>query len=164
MPTSLFRNAILSSIAELLRQAGFRKSGAVLMREVNDVIHLTSLQSSTSSKASSLRLTVNIAIWVPALAEVNQQPDVWSSHWRERIGGLMPRRADHWWTVTSEPEAQVAAAEIRSAVEQFALPALAALETSTALAKLWESGASPGLTAFQAKRYLNRLHESAKVG
>ena len=164
MPTASFKSVILNSMAELLRPVGFRKSGAVFARAVNDVIHLISLQSSTSSTASSVRLTVNVAVWVPTLAEPNQRPDVCSSHWNERIGGLMPQRSDRWWTVTSEQESQAAAFEIGTAIKQFALPALAVLETSATLADLWESGASPGLTKFQAHRYLSRLNENAKIG
>jgi hypothetical protein len=164
MSTAPLKNVVLALMAELLRPVGFRKAGSLFTRALPTVFHLISLQSSTSSTASSLRVTVNIAVWVPSLAEATQRPDVSSSHWRQRIGTLMPEHSDRWWTVTTKREAPSAAADMIAAVQQFALPALAALETSAALADLWESGASPGLTEFQAQRYLHRLHEKSKIG
>ncbi len=142
MSTAPLKNPVLAAMTELLRPLGFRKTGTLFSRAVNDVLHLISLQSSTSSTASSLRATLNIAVWVPALAEANQRPDVWSAHWQERIGMLMPEHSDRWWTVTTEQDAQSAGALVR----------------------LWQSGASPGLTQVQAQRYLHRLNESSRTG
>ena len=76
----------------------------------------------------------------------------------------MPEHSDHWWTVTTEQEARAAAASIVAVLQQFALPALSTLESSAALARLWQSGASPGITEHLAQGYLHRLHESAKIG
>jgi hypothetical protein len=77
---------------------------------------------------------------------------------------LMPEHSDRWWTVTTEQEGQSAGADMAAALQQFALPALAAFETRAALVHLWQSGASPGLTQVQAQRYLHRLNESSRTG
>jgi hypothetical protein len=164
MATAPFTNQVVSCISEVLRPAGFRKTGSVFSREVNDVLHIVGLQSSTSSTASSLRITVNIGVVVPTLLSSSQQPDVWSSHWRQRIGMLMSERSDLWWSMSTEQEAHAAGAEIAAAVQQFALPALSAIENAAALARLWKSGVSPGLTQVQAQRYLHRLYESPSIG
>ena len=164
MFTASHKGMILAAIADALRPAGFRKNGSKFTRNLGDVIHLISLQSSTSSTAASLQATANLAVWVPALADNEGPPDMWSSHWRERIGQLMPDRSDRWWTVTNEKEAAVAASEIREAIQMYVLPTFAALATSAALVQLWKSGVSPGLTERQAQRYLQRLHESSRTG
>jgi hypothetical protein len=70
----------------------------------------------------------------------------------------MPGACDRWWAVTTELEASIAASELSEALQTYALAKFDALATSGALVKLWMSGVSPGLTEFQAKRYLKKLN------
>ena len=161
MAATEYKKVILAALAETLGPSGFRKRGSIFTRGRNDVVHLISLQSSTESTAVSLRVTVNLAIWVEALADERKKPDVSASQWRQRIGSVMPVRNDHWWVARSEAESRSVAAEICSAIQKYGLPALDAVLSTTDLAALWESDRSPGLTAVQARRYQTHLKEKA---
>jgi hypothetical protein len=158
MPTSPYKDTILAALSEVLCPVGFRKSGAVFKRPVGDVIHLIGLQASQSSTSTCFRSTLNLAIWVPAIAEEGKkEPDILSAHWRERIGTLMPAKNDHWWSVSSDEEASATCAEIGRALRDCGLPALDTISSSEALTALWRAGRSPGLTSRLAQRYLERL-------
>jgi len=78
-------------MAEVLKAAGFRKSGAKVTRTLEEVAHLVTLQSSVASTSQSLRATINLGVWLTVL-EGDGKPDMWSAHWRERIGALMPEK------------------------------------------------------------------------
>ena len=156
MSTTEYKRQIHDVVAETLCAVGFRKKGSHFTRELADVIHLVSLQSSVSSTSQSLRVTVNLGVWVPAL-EGDVKPDLWSAHWRSRLGHLMPEKRDVWWDVASDDEASRTAFKIVAAVRNFGLPALDALHDRRVLLDLWRTGVSPGLTALQAERLMNRL-------
>jgi hypothetical protein len=123
-----------------------------------------SLQASTSSTAQSLRVTLNLGVWLGALSSEGETPDVWSAHWRARIGSLMPQPSDRWWDASSDREAAAVAVEMSHVTKLLALPAFEALSTADALADLWRSGRSPGLTEFVAKRFLDMLTRKMKIG
>ncbi len=156
-----YKKVILAALTATLGPAGFRVSGSVFKRSRKDVVHLLSLQSSTESTATSLRVTANLAVWVEALADERTKPDVSASQWSQRIGFLLPVRQDHWWIARSDDEARSVASEICATVVKYGLPALDALSSAADLAALWESNRSPGLTAIQAQRYLACLREKA---
>ena len=159
-----YKKTIVDAIAGVLRPVGFRKSGAKFWRALESVIHLVTLQSSQSSTADSARVTVNLGIWLPALDDPGEKPDIWEAHWQERIGFLMPARNDVWWDVASETEAAAAAAEIAGVIQSHALPTFDALSTVDALVALWRSGRSPGQTEFMARRYLEMLTRKGLAG
>jgi hypothetical protein len=151
-------------MAETLTAAGFRKSGFVFSRPKEDVVHLVSLQSSQSSTSDTLRVTVNLAVWAPTLSDGPEKPDVSASHWRERLGFLMPVRSDRWWEASSDHSASIVAAEIGCAIRDFGLPALDRLASVSALRELWARGSCPGLTDLQRRRYLERLSAHEEKG
>lgn len=163
MPATDYKRTILEAIAEALRPIGFRKKGAHFTKAEADVVHLVSLQSSSSSTAEAVRVTVNLGVWVSAL-EADAKPDIWSAHWRERLGFLMPENRDVWWNAASDDEAKSTGATIASAIRTFGLRALGSLATRRALLDLWKSGRSPGLTEAQAKRLADRLEAIEAAG
>lgn len=164
MSTASYRNTILEAVADVLRPVGFRKTGARFNRTLKDVVHLISTQSSTGSTAASLRVTVNLGISISSLVDKGDKPDVWSAHWRERLGFLMPGHHDRWWEVSSDREAAAAALEIAQATKTFALQAFDTLSTVDALVALWRAGRSPGLTESVARRYLDILDRRTIAG
>jgi hypothetical protein len=145
MPANEYKRRILEAVAEVLRAAGFRKKGSHFTRDIAEVVHLVTLQSSVGNTADAVRVTVNLGVWIPAL-EGDAKPDIWSAHWRERLGFLMPEKRDVWWDAASDGEANVVAGRIADAVRDFGLPALSQLASRRALLDLWKTGASPGLT------------------
>lgn len=162
MSLAVYKQTIGSAAAAVLRPLEFRRNGHVFTRQLGEVFHIVSLQSSVSSTASFLKITVNLGVFVPSLADAGTKPALLASHWQTRLGFLMPERIDYWWEVSCDGDAERVALQIVEAIKTYALPQFAQLETRDALVTLWRAGRSPGLTAFQAKRYLERLeHERA---
>ena len=159
MSTATFKATILKGLQQVLTGYGFGKRGSAFLKEVGDVAHLVSLQAGQSSSASTLRVTVNLAVSVPSLG--SKIDDVWSAQWRQRLGNLMPDPQDRWWNVSSPQEAEVVTQEISRCLTQYGLPVQERLSSTSALLQLWESGRSPGLTAVQASRYVKQLRGSA---
>ena len=162
MSSEAHKKQIGLAVATALMPLGFRRRGSVFTRQLDEVTHILSLQSSTSSTASLLKITVNLGVWVSFLAEHGSKPELSSAHWRERLGLLMPQRIDYWWEISSDHDAERATRQIVEAIRTHAVPEFEQLVTRNALAALWRAGRSPGLTAFQIKRYLDRIeHEPA---
>jgi hypothetical protein len=151
------REELISALWQLLKPSGFKKRGAVFQKPVADVIHLISLQSSVSSTQDHARVTVNLAVWCKAINNAGPNPTVWSAHWRQRIGKLMPAKADLWWSLDSNEATSTARTEIVAALKVYGLPALEKLADSASLLTLWDTGISPGLTELQARQYAERL-------
>jgi hypothetical protein len=164
MGTGSLIEPILVALGALLKPRGYVKSGSTFRLRNSNTVSIIALQSSTSSTSSLARVTVNLAVHVPALEDSQRRkrhPSVWSAHWRQRIGHLMPEKNDTWWVVHSANEGRQVAEEIARCVEQFGLPAVTQLSTLAALQQLWQSGRGPGLTEGQRVRYLQQLAEAA---
>ena len=162
-PKSLIEPALVALSAEL-KLRGYAKSGSTFWLRNSDITFIISLQSSTSNISGLAKVTVNLGACIPALQDpqrLGTRPSVWSAHWHQRIGHLMPEKSDIWWSIRSVEEGRSIASEIVRCVQQFGLPALAQVSTVSALQRLWESGCSPGLTEAQRVRYLQELAEAA---
>ncbi len=163
MSASELKAPVFAGLKRLLAPLGYRKGGALFSLERGDVLHLVEVQSSDRSTATQVVLTVNLGVFVPALidADVRGQtkPTIAQAHWRERLGAAMPGKQDKWWTIGSAAEGGAVAAEIVSCVADFGLKAIAQIPDVGALRRMWQSGASPGLTEVQRRRYLARLAE-----
>ena len=161
MTTAPLKARVLDAMSSVLKPAGFNKRGSVFQRPTANVVHLVSLQSSASSTALRCRVTVNLAVWVPRLYPT-RKPDVWDSPWQQRLGLVMPEPRDRWWQVESDPTAEAAGVEIRTALTCFALPALDALASESALLDLWRSG--KGTTAGRAANLVRILGGDPATG
>lgn len=155
------KQTLLSSMWRLLKLRGFKKRGAIFHKQIGDVVHLISLQSSQSSTGDCARVTVNLAVSCKILEDSGISPSVWTAHWRERLGHEMPAKADVWWTISTDEGLASATSEIMIAMEAYGLPALDNLPSSASLLSLWDSGISPGLTRRQAIECAERLRASA---
>jgi hypothetical protein len=71
---------------------------------------------------------------------------------------------DRWWTCTSDQDAKRAGREIATLLEIRALPEMERLASPMAMAALWKSGRSPGLTDGQRVEYLSELRAAGVVG
>jgi hypothetical protein len=151
------RKVLISSVWLSLKPRGFKRRGANFYRPAEDVVHLISIQSSSSNTHDSARVTVNLAVWCKILGDSGAAPTVWTAHWRKRIGELMPANADVWWSLPSDRALDAAATEIVGALEGYGLPALDSLTSAASLLTLWDSGESPGLTRGQVAHYAVRL-------
>jgi Domain of unknown function (DUF4304) len=156
MALDAWKKLVASPVAELLKQRGFRKSGLNFSASGSGVTLLVSLQSSTGSTQGSLKITCNLGIRVEQLA-TRPGSGVWDAHWRERIGFFLPEPRDYWWVCSSDEDARRVGYEIAALLENRALPTMEELATPAALAALWSSGSSPGLTERLRVEYLSQL-------
>ena len=152
-----FTVTLLDPMWRVLRSAGFRKQGQLFRRSVNDVLHLVQLQKSRSSTAALVRATVNLAVWVPALAVHRERYSVAAAPCRERLGTVMPSGQDAWWEMSTDAEGEAAGLAIVGTLQRYGLPWLNTIESTAALLELWESGRAPGLTVVERGRFLERL-------
>jgi hypothetical protein len=156
--------AVVTAMHAALKPVGFRKRGLVFERPINDVLHLVQLQKSVSSDARRVKATVNLAIWLPALAPIRagrpDSPTIAAAPWRERIGQLLARE-DVWWTISSMNDAHDVGALVAGALRDVALPVLDGLSSAAAVRRQWEAGASPGLTE---KQRIYMLERFSKIG
>jgi hypothetical protein len=155
------RDRIREAIGPALLEHGFRGRSSTFSREVGDVFHLLQLQSSTSDPGEGARFTINVAVWVPALAS-EAKPSVADAHWNRRLGDLGPERADLWWRADNFAMADEAARDMVERIEAYAIPALDQLKSSRELLKLWKAGHSPGITGVQADRFRRRLENPGR--
>jgi hypothetical protein len=151
--TNHSRDALVAGLREGLKSAAFKKRGAVFHRSCGDVVHLISLQSSIDSPGQIPQITVNLAIWCKRFAAPGTEPSVIASHWRCRLGDLMPEGSKAWWVLSGKSSVALATQEIAAALIAYGLPELDRLRDSASLLRLWASGRSPGITPAQAARH-----------
>ncbi len=138
------KKTVLATMQALLKPCGFRKKATTFWREVDGLVHLVSLQSSSGSTSSTAKVTVNIAVTAPlALNSWDSVHSVWSGHWRERLGFLAPGGSDVWWQLHDAASAATAAEEIGTLLGSFALPKLAEFPSLSSLLRVLEAGRGP---------------------
>ena len=161
-------SAFVSPVRVALKAQGFSGSSALFQRSSHDVTHLVQLQRSRYPSPAVMKVRVNLAIWVNALAPVRagrpEAPSEAGAHWREGIGFLMQPRSDHWLSFSSEAQAQQAGTEASSLLLSAAMPLFDTLSDASAIRNCWRSGSSPGITEFQRVKYLARLEEALARG
>jgi hypothetical protein len=143
-------------IAEMLKPHGFRKSGLNFSALRDEAMLIIGLQSSTESTQDVLKITCNAAIQLRQLAR-GSRPSAWDAHWRKRIGFFMPEPQDFWWACASDEAADRAGREIAALLETIVLREMERLAVPAAMAALWKSGSSPGLTDRQRVECLSEL-------
>lgn len=153
MGTDMLIRPVVEGIGKILRPRGYRKRGLTFWRDVDDVRQLVNLQRSTSSTASEVRFTINLAVLCPkALASWELEYSVASAPWCDRIGSYGAFAQDKWWSATSEEEARAAV----EAVLQMLNSALEILEAIDSVSKLSEA-LRKRLPFLAAEKYVKKL-------
>jgi len=160
---SEIRDRIREAMGPALLEHGFRGRSSTFSREVGDVFHLIQLQAAADNSTKGARFTINVAVWVPALAS-EPKASVADAHWSRRLGDLDPDRSELWWQADDFAMADAAASDMAQRIEAFALPALDQLKNTRDLLKLWKSGHHPGITGIQADRFRRRLENPGRGG
>src|SRR5690606_15259551 len=99
---------ILQSLDLLLKLRGYRRKDHTFRKLENDLWLIIDVQSATGSTPRAVDVTINLGVFVPRLEDAEVEPSVWSAHWRQRIGYLMPEARDVWWIIDSEEKAKAA--------------------------------------------------------
>jgi hypothetical protein len=166
MPSFELKAPVLAQLKAALEPLGFRQAGTLFLHERPEVVQLVELQSSQAEDAAHIAVTVNLGVYASELVDADIReyirPSIPQAHWRERLGILMPQRRDKWWTIESAEQAATVGADIAVNLEEYGLPPLAKIPDLAALMKIWQAGASPGLSDYQRRRYLERLSVSRR--
>lgn len=154
--SSALGKCIDEALSAVLLPRGFRRERLLFLRQSEDVVHLVQLQGSDTNTHNNSRYTVNLGVWVPALA-FGETRSLAAAHWRQRLGLLCPEHEDMWWQPSTRQSISAVAADISDRMQRYALPSFASLVNADALLVVWRGGTSPGLTKVQANRFAHLL-------
>jgi hypothetical protein len=149
---------ILNECSKPLRHCGFTRKGVNFRKVVDGNVQVVNFQKSSSSSRDEVKFTMNLGIVVGRLNDHldAEGATVGAAHLAERIGMLLDG-SDKWWFINSATARDALTVEVVDATERVAIPYLAGLETTQAIAKLWRSGVSPGVTQKLRARYLAEI-------
>lgn len=126
----LFREMLRTEIGPLLRDLGFVGSRQAFRLPTPSGYALLGFQKSTTSTRESVKFTVNLRVYTEDEWDYVGSPGTepspnmgYLAGWEERIGNVLPARADRWWTLTTTTRDAVVA-DLRSALQEHAVPAL----------------------------------------
>ena len=161
MASGKFKKIIIEPLAFILKPLGFKRKGNIFSRATPDLTYYIGLQSSQSSTASVLKITLNIEIFSSKLCELSDSslPAQDQRHYHKRIGWFMDKPDDKWWLIDSEKNAALASVEINDLVANMVIPDFEKLKSTDDLHQMFKDGKSPGLTQGQMKHYLELLKE-----
>lgn len=159
MPSKDFKKIIIDKLSDILKPKKFKRSGNTYSLSNGDLTYFINVQSSMSSTAATLKLTLNIEIYSSLIYKLEDTsiPEKRSRHFTRRIGSFLENPDDKWWAIESDNQANDAADEIAEIILTYVLPTFEKLTTTTDLATLWRQNKCPGLTDYQRKEYLSLL-------
>ncbi len=151
--------SMVHTVATRLSVHGFAQRGLVLHKSAGSNIALIEFQLSDKTSKERVVFTINLGVVCSELSAggATRKATAMDAHLRQRLGFLLPERADKWWEITAQTNVLALAEQLSTTLEQSALPYLDEYVDSRTLIALWESGKSPGLTAVQRARFLDQL-------
>lgn len=120
-------SVVRDGLGDVMRSAGFRKSGRNFRRTSGESLQVLNVQASSWNACDSGKITVNLGVFYPAVGQILGKPVPQSGvseidcHLRRRIFQCMPSDDDLWWSVDATTAQQVAVS-LRDAVACYALP------------------------------------------
>lgn len=164
MTSKDFKKIILTGLSEILKPKQFKKSGANFTFSNGDLVYFINLQSSQSSTANILKVTVNIEIASTLLAKLEDTslPEKDIRHYANRIGSFLPTHQDKWWAIDSIETAQKASQEINTIISNDIFNLFEKLKTTNDLAELWNTEKAVRLTEVERKKYLDLWNSTIK--
>ncbi len=155
---------VVRVVADSLSSEGFTRRGSLFVIENQGNRGVVEFQKSAANSPQELRFTINIGVIVGALVDpgASGQTSTMDAHVRQRIGGLLPGRPDMWWKIGVETDADALGEELATTISRVAVPFVKRYLSTTEVVRLWEAGTSPGLTAGQRARFLERLRTSLR--
>ena len=144
----------LKSLNPILKQAGFSQSHSNFRHRADDNWAVINFQRSSSSTTVTPRFTINLGIYSAVLAKIfpsfrmrtdaSLKPLVIDSHWRLRVGDLLPQNKDVWWQFTSDPM-ESCREEVDEYLTTLVIPTLQQYSSDAALRELWATGSLLGV-------------------
>ncbi len=154
---TVFDKFMKECIRPYFQEHGFAaKKNTFFVRKSNNC-GLVSFKKSSTSSANETIFTIDIGISSQRLkhffSDTYNLPTIDQCHWRQRIGFLLPRGYDLWWTITSNTDLCNLCKTIKDILSMYAIPELETYMSDDSLRDLWLTGESPGLTDIE--RLLN---------
>ncbi|UWM74990.1 DUF4304 domain-containing protein [Rhizobium sp. WSM4643] len=144
---------IKRGFAQLLKGEEFKKSGRNWHRPHGEDWLIVNLQASNSNFGENGKFTVNLGVFVAAVASMAGQnaiegkPSEPSATLRARLGELVHGR-DHWWDVTAATDLDLVAADLVDKMQSIGIPWLEFHLDRSHLATALKD--SPSLLSFSA--------------
>ncbi len=159
MSSKDYKKIIVDKLTSELKERHFKKKGNVFSYSNGDLTYFIGLQSSQSSTADILKLTVNTEIASGLISRLDDSslPLEHQRHYNRRIGNYLENNQDKWWTVDSQKSAEQAASEIAGIIIEKVIPNFNILKNTNDLAALWRNNGWLGITEGQRKHYLSLL-------
>ena len=130
---------IRGGLAPLMKREGFKKSGRNFLKVDSESVAVLNVQASTSNLGATGKFTINLGRYFPSVARAVGEPEFegppkeYDCTVRLRIGHLLPKNLDHWWTVGPETNIEQLALDIARVVEDVGLPWLRRMHDLLAL-------------------------------
>jgi hypothetical protein len=155
----LLYDEVITSVAAAIARNGFTRKGSMLRATLVSAVALIEFQRSDKSTAEAIEFTVNLGIALTRLLDgaAAGRPSMRDAHLRIRLGMVTPEKSDKWWRIASTADASIVASNVATSLALSGIPYLFLLSDEANLRQLWESGISPGLTAVQRTRFLEKL-------
>jgi hypothetical protein len=160
MDSKDYKKIIIEGLSLLLKPRGYKRKGNVYILLINDLTYYISLQSSQTSTAQQLKVTVNIEMSSARLAVFRDDRLPLNAHrnYHERIGKYTDEKKDKWWLINNIQEAIITSEEINDLLLNKVLPELELFKSTDDLIAFWKKGNCRGITEFQRKHYLELLN------
>ena len=152
-----FEEMLGSTIAPALAEARFREQQGCFVRRESLNLLVIEPQQSIKSTSVEILFTFNLKVISARLAPLvdgcqHVSPGCPVAHWRKRLGGLLLRPRDHWWSFDGNVPTDALDVLVNSG-----LPAIGAVAADESLRDLWLTGRAPGLSDLQRVIYLSTL-------
>ncbi|MCG8485348.1 MAG: DUF4304 domain-containing protein [Clostridia bacterium] len=128
-----YKDILKEEIAPRLRAIGFKGSGQNYSIPSESHWAFVGFQKSMRSNSEQIIFTINIFViskekWAKTREISSHLPEKPSSKtnlvtgWSKRIGELLPKAEDHWWTFDKKTEKDQLVSELLEAIEKYSLP------------------------------------------
>lgn len=115
-------------IHPLLKERGFKKRGRTFHKRVGDLYHVVRVQASRYNEFDAGQFTINLGIASPEIAATWLHGSGFKNPASQgnlllftRIGALLPRQKDKWWTIDADTDAPRLAQQVGDALASYGL-------------------------------------------
>lgn len=122
-----------------MKSLGFKRSGNHMYRPSADLFHGVHFQASQWGTSEQGEFTINLVVTSSILYEawtgkpLPRNPATALFPIQQRIGAIMPKHNDHWWSVSQTTDMKALELEILDTLTSYALPFFADYPDSKAL-------------------------------
>ena len=153
---------LISILSGILQKNGFLKKGNTFYIKENTNWGILNFQKSKNSTIHEVQFTINLGVSSTILRKFNnedikQKPEIEKSHWRKRIGFLLPENKDYWWRISRDTILEQLINDISEILINIATPEILRHITDKSMETEWLNDISSGITDLQRYFFLTAL-------